>query len=65
MASINEVEQALLDKMAAVIAEARNPQSNGTVGANDALMVIRLAEAHAWLTRPAQPHGGAAGAGAG
>lgn len=58
MAKTDEVEQALLDKITETIAAVRSPSSAGSHSANDALTVLRLAEAWAWLNRPAQPHGG-------
>lgn len=47
---------------AAAIALAKKAEQQGTSGhaAAYALASLRLAEAYAWLYRPAQPHGGSA-----
>lgn len=50
MANHQGVVDALDDKLAQMI-----PQVDSS---NGALLILRLAEARAWLTNPNQPHGG-------
>ena len=59
MPSRDDAVQAVLDQLETV---ARNPR---IPDAAKSVMVLRLAEAYAWLTSPDQPHGSSAPAPAG
>ena len=54
MATVGEAGQAILDEIEAVARNERIPS------APKALMLLRLAEAYAWLSRPDQSHGASA-----
>jgi hypothetical protein len=53
MATNNEVQDALLDRINELASKATNT--------TQALVVVRLAEAYAWVTRADQPHGSSGG----
>jgi len=52
MAATDAARQAILDKIKSEVEDLQTP--------DEALMVLRLAEAFAWLTAQSQPHGGSA-----
>lgn len=62
MASFDDVDQAILDKIAELLGEIPGPTGGARATANAALAINHLAEAHAWLTSPSQSHGGTSNA---
>jgi len=52
MATAQEASEAVLDELVQI---ARNPRIPSNA---KSLLLLRLAEAHAWLQAPDQPHGG-------
>lgn len=49
----DELEEAIADARAALLAAISRTAREGSSN-----VVLRLAEAYAWVTEPAQPHGG-------
>ncbi|MDQ6724575.1 MAG: hypothetical protein M3066_00110 [Actinomycetota bacterium] len=57
MATEEELQQAWINTRLAVLEAIDARVSGGEANADSAQQALDLAEAYAWLTQPAQPHG--------
>lgn len=54
-ATWEDAQQAVLNTIVRLLKQAGNDGRSSSVSLGD---ILKLAEAHAWLVSPAQPHGG-------